>query len=329
MSSVTPTKREKKSKKHSKEEKGLKRKRYAESSQPSLSPEISKKPRTTIASTKKQAQAQNGEPKTPFHLMTTSLYLSVSPRYSFWPEETFGHLISNPDPSLRPTSEQAARMLSFTPINGLRKDHLDPLLMSYYEPLDGVVIAYDNIRFESDKARIAAESPFAHVWVTVDFLVWKPKKGDVLQGWVNLQSASHVGLLVENTWNVSIPKEKIPESWSYHEVREGFTPKKSEAPVPNEAGEVEEGMEGMEGVEYGNAETDAGGWMDANGEYVDGLLKFQVESVQAIGHIFSMEGSLLNAEVIESVVFSGGIGGKKERKRKDKKHKKSKSLATE
>ncbi|KAH0608145.1 uncharacterized protein H6S33_002197 [Morchella sextelata] len=306
MSSVTPTKREKKSKKHSKEDKGLKRKRHAESSQPSLSPEISKKPRTAIASTKKQAQAQNGEPKTPFHLMTTSLYLSVSPRYSFWPEETFGHLISNPDPSLRPTSEQAARMLSFTPINGLRKDHLDPLLMSYYEPLDGVVIAYDNIRFESDKARIAAESPFAHVWVTVDFLVWKPKKGDVLQGWVNLQSASHVGLLVENTWNVSIPKEKIPESWSYHEVGE------------------EEGMEGMEGVEYGNAEIDAGGWMDANGEYVDGLLKFQVESVQAIGHIFSMEGSLLNTEVIESVVFSG-----KKEKRKDKKHKKSKSLAAE
>ncbi|KAI5850320.1 hypothetical protein DFP73DRAFT_538922 [Morchella snyderi] len=331
MSSVTPAKREKKSRKHGKEDKSLKRKRHAEPSQSSLSPETSKKPRVAIASKKKQAQAQNGEPKTPFHLMTTSLYLSISPRYSFWPEETFGHLISNPDPSLRPTSEQAARMLSFTPINGLRKDHLDPLLMSYYESLDGVVIAYDNVRFESDKARIAAESPFAHVWVTIDFLVWKPKKGDVLQGWVNLQSASHVGLLVENTWNVSIPKEKIPESWSYHEVREGFIPKKPKALVSNEAGEVEEGtegMEGMEGVEYGNAETDAGGWMDANGEYVDGLLGFQVESIQAIGHIFSMEGSLLNSEVIESVVFSGGIKGKKE-KRKDKKHKKSRSLAAE
>lgn len=215
-------------------------------------------------------------------------------------------------------------MLSFTPTNGLRKDHLDPLLMSYYEPLGGVVIAYSNIRFESDKARIVAESPFAHVWVTVDFLVWRPKKGAVLEGWVNLQSASHVGLLVENTWNVSIPKEKIPNNWTYHEVREGFVPKKTAVPI-DEGGE-------MEGIEYGNKlEHDTGGWMDANGEYVDGLLRFQVESITAMGHIFSMEGSLLNTEVIRKAVLPSDATVKKEKKKKskdkDRKHKKSKSTA--
>lgn len=233
-------------------------------------------------------------------------------------------------------------MRSFTPINGLRKDHLDPLLMSYYEPVGGVVIAYENIRFESDKARIVAESPFAHVWVTVDFLVWAPKKGSVLRGWVNLQSASHVGLLVENTWNVSIPKEKIPPGWSYHEVREGFVPKKVEVPKEKDKEEgVEEGVEtgGVEDIEYA-PEHDAGGWMNDSEEYVDGLLRFQVESVKAMGHIFSMEGSLLNTEAIENAVFPGspappGIpDSKKEKKKKRKKtkdreqkHKKSKSTA--
>lgn len=215
-------------------------------------------------------------------------------------------------------------MRSFTPLNGLRKDHLDPLLMSYYEPLGGVIIAYNNVRFESDKARIIAESPFAHVWVTVDFLVWAPKRGEVLQGWVNLQSASHIGLLVENTWNVSIPKEKIPEEWKWCEVREGFVPKVVE--VPKVEGEEETGMEG---VEYA-PEHDAGGWMDADGEYVEGLLKFQVESINAMGHIFSMEGSLLNTEVIEKTVLPGlPDAGKKEKRKKKKdkerKHKKSKS----
>lgn len=210
--------------------------------------------------------------------------------------------------------------------------------MSYYEPVGGVVIAYQNIRFESDKARIVAESPFAHVWVTVDFLVWAPKKGSVLQGWVNLQSASHVGLLVENTWNVSISKEKIPAGWSYHEVREGFVPKKIQVPKekeeeddPAEGAEVE----GMEDMEYA-PEHDTGGWMNDSEEYVDGLLRFQVESVKAMGHIFSMEGSLLNTEAIENAVFPGLPDSKKENKKKKKKkkskggeqkHKKSKSTA--
>lgn len=222
-------------------------------------------------------------------------------------------------------------MRSFTPINGLRKDHLDLLLMSYYEPVGGVVIAYENIRFESDKARVVAESPFAHVWVTVDFLVWAPKKGSVLQGWVNLQSASHVGLLVENTWNVSIPKEKIPAGWSHHEVREGFVPKKVHVPREDPAEGVEVGE--MEDMGYA-PEHDTGGWMDDSGEYVDGLLRFQVESVKAMGHIFSMEGSLLNTEAIENAVFPGLPDSKKENKKKKKKkkskggeqkHKKSKS----
>lgn len=223
-------------------------------------------------------------------------------------------------------------MRSFTPINGLQKDHLDPLLMSYYEPVGGVVIAYANIRFESDEARIVAESPFAHVWVTVDFLVWGPKKGSVLQGWVNLQSASHVGLLVENTWNVSIPKEKIPAGWSYHEVREGFVPKKAASKEGGGEGVEESAGIGMEDIEYA-PEHDTGGWMNDNDEYVDGLLRFQVESVKAMGHIFSMEGSLLNTEVIENAVFPGLPDPKKEKKKKkrskegERKHKKSKSAA--
>src|SRR5205807_10373237 len=100
-----------------------------------------------------------------------------------------------------------------TPRSGIQKDHLGPLLMCYFEPVNEVVLAYRNISFETDCARIVGESPFAHVWVSAEFLVWRPVKGMLLKGWVNMAGASHVGLLVENTWNVAIPRERNPEGW--------------------------------------------------------------------------------------------------------------------
>jgi DNA-directed RNA polymerase I subunit RPA43 len=215
----------------------------------------------------------------PYHLTTASLYLSLAPRYSYYPEKTFSHLFSR-----SASNEQAAHLRSLSPITGVQKHHLDPLLMTYYEPVDGVVIAYDNIRFESECGRINAEAPYPHVWTTVDLLVWRPTKGMVLQGWVNLQSASHIGLLVDNTWNVSIPMARIPEGWKY---------------IENDAA-TEGGMEVDEAEQAAAAE---GVWVGEKGKRVEGLLRFVVESVKAGGSIFIMEGSLLDREKIENAVL--------------------------
>ncbi|KAL7276437.1 hypothetical protein RUND412_000576 [Rhizina undulata] len=276
------------------------------------SPSTTKKLRTEIVPAASSSSKPKEAPTTtttadannPFHLVTTSLYLPIAPKYSFWPTATYTHLFNNPDPSKRPSSEQSERLKSFTPLNGVKKDHLDPLLMSFYEPVGGIVIAYNNVRFHpSGKARIAGESPFAFIWVAVDFLVWRPRKGMVLRGWVNLMSASHVGLLVENTWNVSVPREKIPEGWTYHERREGF--------VPERGAEVE--------AEAWRNEEEEGGWMDEGGKWVQGLLRFRVEEVRATGHIFSMVGSLLDREGIEVAVLPRE--GKKKKEKKEKKEK--------
>ncbi|KAF8254073.1 hypothetical protein K440DRAFT_592859 [Wilcoxina mikolae CBS 423.85] len=212
----------------------------------------------------------------PYHIITTSLYLSLAPKYSYYPEKTFSHLFSR---GASVSSEQAAHLRSLSPTTGVQKHHLDPLLMTYYEPVDGVVIAYDNIRFETHTAKIIAEAPYAHVWTTVDLLVWRPTKGMVLQGWVNLQSASHIGLLVDNTWNVSIPFARIPEGWKYAEGE-------------GEDAEDEDGTTTVEGA-----------WVGENGKKVEELLRFVVESVTAGGSIFIMEGSLLDREKIESAVM--------------------------
>jgi len=260
------TKKTKDKSKH--KEKPRKRKRHA--SPPSE--EAPKKARIDI-NRSPTSSFSGAKSNIPYHIVTTSLYLSLAPKYSYYPEKTFSHLFSR---GASVSSEQAAHLRSLSPTTGVQKHHLDPLLMTYYEPVDGVVIAYDNIRFETSTARIIAEAPYAHVWTTVDLLVWHPTKGMVLQGWVNLQSASHIGLLVDNTWNVSIPFARIPEGWKYTE---------------GEDAEDEDGA----AVE--------GAWVDENGKKVEELLRFVVESVNAGGSIFIMEGSLLDREKIESAVL--------------------------
>ncbi|CAZ85168.1 unnamed protein product [Tuber melanosporum] len=247
--------------KHKKRDKNHKRKRLANSP-----PETSKKARTTTtsspspkhhgnASSSASAAPDSPANKTPYHAIRASLYLTLSPKYSY----------------KTPQSPHT------TPLSGIQKDHLDPLLMSYFEPVNGVVLAYRNISFENDCARIVGESPFAHVWVFVEFLVWRPVRGMLLKGWVNMAGASHVGLLVENTWNVAIPRERIPESWSWVE---------------------EVGMEvNGEGAAVGEgAGVNGGYWVDGDGKKIEAFRKFKIEAVKAMGHMVSMEGSLLGVE---------------------------------
>ncbi|KAF8448193.1 hypothetical protein BGX38DRAFT_1189940 [Terfezia claveryi] len=218
---------------------------------------------TSLTPNKSPATASN-----PFRTVTARLYLPISPLYSSYP------------------------WLS------LESDHLDPLILTYYPPLRGIILSYRNIRFNQRGARVQADSPFAFTWVTVDFLLWCPQKGDFLEGWVNLQSESHIGLLVLNTFNVSIPRGKIPRAWGWCEERVGFTPAgvKPVEEEPKDLGSME-GVEGAEGSEKdGEAEEDLGGWMNEKGEYVDGLLRFRVETVRASGHIIAIEGNLLESE---------------------------------
>lgn len=250
--------------KHHKKDK--KRKRHA-----SPLAEPPKKARIAISGGHSSTAAASSAKNNPYHMVTASLYLSLAPRYSYYPERTFPHLFGGATAGV--SGDKAAHMRSLSPLTGVQKHHLDPLLMTYYEPVDGVVLAYDNVRFETRTAKIIAEAPYAHVWTTVDLLVWRPTKGMVVQGWVNLQSASHIGLLVDNTWNVSIPFARIPAGWRYSEgVAEG------------------------EDVDETPAE---GAWLDEKGGRVEGLLRFVVESVKAGGSIFIMEGSLLDREKIE------------------------------
>ncbi|KAA8916097.1 hypothetical protein TRICI_001748 [Trichomonascus ciferrii] len=202
-----------------------------------------------------------------FHKVTTHLYVSLAPVYTH------------------------------EPLKGVKQQHLDPLLMSYFPPAEGVVLAHYNLRLcgQDEKssqneelpvmARIMYDSPFAYMWISVDLLVWKPMPGDVLEGWINLQSPSHIGLLVHDTFNVTIKRDAIPKGWVF---------------IPNQADDDNVGEDAEEedntndkGSSDQSGPRSLGHWIDETGCRIDGKLRFTVKSLNVSARIVSVQGSLL------------------------------------
>lgn len=188
-----------------------------------------------------------------FHKINTSLYVSLAPLY------------------LK------------QPLEGIKSQHLDPMLMKNFAKANGVVVGYDNARLSSEHftesgdviAKVNAHSPFAFLWVSVDFLVWKPQVGDSLEGLIYMQSPSHIGLLINDTFNASIKKNNIPETWQF---------------VPNQADE--QAQESQEDESEVKSQS-LGQWLDENEMPVDGKLKFTVRAIHNSGRVVSVEGSLI------------------------------------
>lgn len=197
-----------------------------------------------------------------FHKFTTSLYVSLAPCH-----------VNNP-------------------INGIKSQHLDPLVMNYFPKASGVVLAYSNIKISEDNhsvdtynnpvtlGRISESSPFVFLWITVDFLIWRPQVGDVVEGYSYMQTASHIGLLIHDTFNASIKKFNIPQDWQF---------------IPNQEDEYsEENTAEGEGEEAAPKKFKSFGyWVDENEVKVEGKLKFTIKSIHSTGRVVSVEGTLL------------------------------------
>lgn len=168
------------------------------------------------------------------------------------------------------------------PINGLKAQHLDPMIMTYFPKAKGVVLAYSNITLSEDNittdsdnnvitiAKIEGSSPFTFLWITVDLLIWRPQAGDVLEGYIYMQTASHLGLLIHDTFNASIKKYNIPNEWRF---------------IPSQEDELNDDASG-------NFKS-FGYWVDENETKVEGKLKFTIKSMQTSGKVVSAEGTLI------------------------------------
>lgn len=208
-----------------------------------------------------------------FHKVSTSMYVSLAPVYTL------------------------------NPVEGIKSQHLDPLIMSYFASAGGVVLAHYNLRLYGQQphskdvkspaktqepviAKIMYDSPFAFLWISVDLLVWKPVAGDVVEGWINLQSPSHIGLLIHDTFNATIKRDVIPAEWTFVPNQED---QNSEA--ENATAEGEEGSTVAQAIDQ--FPKSLGYWVDENGKKIDGKLKFTVRHFNVSGRTVSVQGTLL------------------------------------
>ncbi|KAK9385476.1 hypothetical protein V1515DRAFT_608201 [Lipomyces mesembrius] len=197
-----------------------------------------------------------------FFIVQTSMYVSIAPMYTL------------------------------APLQGIRSQHLDPLTMTYYPAVSGIVLACLGVSIDdADGAKIAGDSPFAFVWISAKLLVWRPKRGDILQGRINLQSRSHIGLLIFDVFNASITRDKIPATWKFIE---NVLDEDAElgTSADNEAnGEANGDAEALDD-EDGESKS-LGYWVNEKGKKIEGKLTLIVESLELSGKLFSVEGSLL------------------------------------
>ncbi|NWS04957.1 RPA43 polymerase, partial [Motacilla alba] len=94
--------------------------------------------------------------------------------------------------------------------SGIRAQ-LDAELLRYSESLQGVPVAYDNIKVVGELGDIYDDQGFIHLDVEADFIIFSPKKGKKLVGVINKVAPSHIGCLIHGCFNASIPK---PEQMS-------------------------------------------------------------------------------------------------------------------
>ncbi|SCU84544.1 LANO_0C01662g1_1 [Lachancea nothofagi CBS 11611] len=171
------------------------------------------------------------------------------------------------------------------PNKGIKRQHLNPMIMKYSSDVGGVVLGYENLDIkdaspdDEDQStklvKMTPDTPFGFTWCSVDLYVWQPQVGDVIEGWIFIQSPSHIGLLIHDAFNASIKKTSIPAGWTF---------------VHNE--DVDSNSDGDNGTP--GQTRSLGHWVDEDGQHLEGKLKFSVRNVYTTGKVVSLEGSLLD-----------------------------------
>jgi len=177
------------------------------------------------------------------------------------------------------------------PIEIACAEYLSPLILTHFPPLQGVVLAYSNARFTDGPintgnngqvilAKAIDEYAFSYAWVTADFLILTASREVAIEGYVNVQSENHLGLICWNLFNASIERSRLPKGWKW--MGDGIRPSESGNGVSQEQADVQ------------------GYYVNEQGDNVDGLLQFRVrdfESVPSHGvdnGFMSIEGTMLD-----------------------------------
>ncbi|XP_073533941.1 DNA-directed RNA polymerase I subunit RPA43 [Phyllobates terribilis] len=102
-------------------------------------------------------------------------------------------------------------------------EHLTAELLKYNVVLEGVPVAYDNIKLIGELGDIYDDIGYIHINIEADFVVFQPQYGEKLVGVVNKKAPSHIGCLVHGCFNASIPRpmKMAVEAWQHVDVNVG------------------------------------------------------------------------------------------------------------
>ena len=116
--------------------------------------------------------------------------------------------------------------------------HLAPLLLTYFPPAQGIVLAFSDPVLSAKPnsgtnlpllpprtgdltplgdvfAETADEYGACWVWLTITFLVFRPQSGDELHGWTNVTSEGFVGLVSYNYFQTAVSRSRLPSDWKW------------------------------------------------------------------------------------------------------------------
>ena len=242
--------------------------------------QLSKPPRAQS----KPLIATSGEPVSPFYQQTSSFYLP-----------------------LPPISQKHA-------LQGICAEHISPLILTYYPPFHGVIISYSNARLSTDTqietsnpayARAIDEYASSFVWLTADFVIFKPRRNSVIEGYLNLQSESTIGLLCLNFFNATIERKRLPKEWKWisggMKVPRKRKLKKAATDAMSDSDEAQAEADEDDVAEQ-TVEDAEGYFQDQTGKRIEGVLRFRVKNVDTSRSVdretgfVSIEGTMLSED---------------------------------
>ncbi|KAF7713874.1 Uncharacterized protein PECH_000786 [Penicillium ucsense] len=262
----------------------------------------------------------------PFSLTTATLYLPLAP----------------------------ISISSTVALQSLLAEHLSPLLLTYYPPLKGVVLAYSHASISATPptsiprngssdpnpqqltlARSADEYGVLYVYLTATFLIFRPQRGQTLEGWVNVQTEGFLGAVVFNLFSVGIEHKRLPTSWTWVPPGEdGETPENTHKDLTTDdesgAGAASPGFDAekelfqpapaaidevdIDGEAEEEEEVSGGHFQSISGHTVRGNIKFRVVDIDVIPGsdrdrgFLSIEGTMLTEEEEQALLTAESQG---------------------
>lgn len=96
------------------------------------------------------------------------------------------------------------------------REQLNQYLLRYVEDLGGVVMLYRNVQLPRTRLGVIFQNrPQVNFKVKVEFLIFAPVVNSTIVGRVTTVAHDHIFLLVHQCWNVTIPRDAIPDKWQF------------------------------------------------------------------------------------------------------------------